>query len=67
MTTTGNANTPEQAVDPQQVVRDLLALGKKNGRLTLTPFGRWTARDRKTAERTAEGLWTVKQVVWEEI
>ena len=40
---------------------------QKNGRLTLTPFGRWTARDRKTAERTAEGLWTVKQVVWEEI
>lgn len=40
---------------------------QKNGRLTLTLFGRWTARDRKTAERTAEGLWTVKQVVWEEI
>ena len=35
MTTTGNANAPEQAVDQQQVLKDLLALGKKNGRLTL--------------------------------
>ena len=35
MTTTGKANAPEQAVDQQQVLRDLLALGKKNGRLTL--------------------------------
>ena len=32
---TTNANAPEQAVDQQQVLRDLLALGKKNGRLTL--------------------------------
>ena len=38
---------------------------RKNGTLTLTPFGRWTARDRKTAEGTAEGLWPVKRVVWE--
>ena len=29
MTTTGNANAPEQAVDQQQVLKDLLALGKK--------------------------------------
>ena len=35
MTTMGNGNAPEQAVDQQQVVKDLLALGKKNGRLTL--------------------------------
>ena len=35
MTTTGNANAPEHAVDHQQVLKDLLALGKKNGRLTL--------------------------------
>lgn len=35
MTTTGKANAPEHAVDQQQVLRDLLALGKKNGRLTL--------------------------------
>ena len=35
MTTTGNANAPEHAVDQQQVLKDLLALGKKNGRLTL--------------------------------
>ena len=35
MTTMGNGNAPEQAVDQQQVVTDLLALGKKNGRLTL--------------------------------
>jgi len=39
---------------------------QKNGRLTLTPFGHWTARDRKRVEQTAEKLWTVKQVVWEE-
>lgn len=39
---------------------------QREGKLTLTPFGRWTARDRKMAERTAEGLWPVKQVVWEE-
>ena len=35
MTTKANANAPEQAVDQQQVLRDLLALGKKNGRLSL--------------------------------
>ena len=35
MTTKDKANTPEQAVDQQQVLRDLLALGKKNGRLSL--------------------------------
>lgn len=35
MTTTGKANAPEHAVDQQQVLRDLLTLGKKNGRLTL--------------------------------
>ena len=33
--TTDNKHTPEQAADPQQVLKDLLALGKKNGRLTL--------------------------------
>ena len=35
MTTKDNTNAPEQAVDQQQVLRDLLALGKKNGRLSL--------------------------------
>ena len=35
MTTKDKANAPEQAVDQQQVLRDLLALGKKNGRLSL--------------------------------
>ena len=35
MTTKDNANAPEQTVDQQQVLRDLLALGKKNGRLSL--------------------------------
>lgn len=39
---------------------------QKNGRLTLTLFSHWTARDRKRVEQTAEKLWTVKQVVWEE-
>ena len=33
--TKDNTNAPEQAVDQQQVLRDLLALGKKNGRLSL--------------------------------
>ena len=35
MTTKDNTNAPEQTVDQQQVLRDLLALGKKNGRLSL--------------------------------
>ncbi len=39
---------------------------QKDGRLTLTAFGRWTTRDRRLAEQTAEGLWTLKKVVWEE-
>ena len=33
--TKDNAKAPEQAVDQQQVLKDLLALGKKNGRLSL--------------------------------
>ena len=33
--TKDNAKAPEQAVDQQQVLRDLLALGRKNGRLSL--------------------------------
>jgi len=35
MTTSTNENTPEQIENSQQILRDLLALGKKNGRLSL--------------------------------
>ena len=39
---------------------------QKDGRLTLTPFGKWTAKDRKTVLRLADQLWAVKKVTWEE-
>lgn len=39
---------------------------QKDGKLTLTLFGHWTAADKKLALRAAEELWPVKKVVWEE-
>lgn len=39
---------------------------QKDGKLTLTPFGTWTAADKKLALRTAEGLWDLKKTLWEE-
>ncbi len=35
MTTSSKTNMPEPAANPQQILKDLLALGKKNGRLSL--------------------------------
>lgn len=37
---------------------------KKDGKLTLIPFGRWTAREKKAALSAAEKLWTVRRVDW---
>ena len=39
---------------------------QKDGKLTLTPFGSWTAADKKLVLRAAEEQWTLKKVVWEE-
>lgn len=39
---------------------------QKDGKLTLTPFGSWSAGDRRLVLNAAEGLWTVKKTVWEE-
>lgn len=39
---------------------------EKDGRLTLTPFGFWTAADRRAVLSAAEALWDVKKVAWEE-
>ena len=39
---------------------------QKDGRLTLIPFGKWSARDKKTVLTAAERLWTVKRVDWAE-
>ena len=39
---------------------------QKDGRLTLTPFGSWTAADKKLVLRAAEERWTLKKTVWEE-
>ena len=39
---------------------------QRDGRLTLTPFGTWTAADRTLALRAAEERWMLKKVVWEE-
>lgn len=38
---------------------------QKDGRLTLTPFGRWTDGDKRLAVQAAEGLWSIKKLVWE--
>ncbi len=39
---------------------------QKDGRLTLTPFGRWTAKDRKLAEQAALAQWpALKALTWE--
>lgn len=39
---------------------------QKDGRLTLTPFDRWTDGDKRLAVQAAEGLWSIKKLVWEE-
>lgn len=38
---------------------------KKDGKLTLVPFGKWSTREKKTVLSAAEKLWTVKRVDWE--
>lgn len=37
----------------------------KDGELSLTPFRPWSAGEKKQILRTAEGLWTLKKVLWE--
>lgn len=39
---------------------------EKDGKLTLTPFGRWAEGDRRLVLSAAEELWDVKKLVWEE-
>ena len=39
---------------------------QKNGKLTLTAFEKWNARDKKAIQEAAEKLWTVTKVTWEQ-
>lgn len=39
---------------------------QKDGKLTLTAFEKWSARDKKAVQKAAEKLWTVKKVTWEQ-